>query len=269
MTPEFIGHDTQPVGSNVVYWIHKPEHTNPFTEGYIGITKSNALQRWKGHIYERKRGIKRNRPLSFAIQNESYLIFQVLIVNESFDDCLTYEKILRPKPMIGWNVMPGANVIDPTIGGELNRQRWLDKKRADNPAYLPFKLRTEQARYMYQLRKARIDMYKQVFEPCKPANHASKRNIDVRNTSGTTGVRWYPKYGLWNAQIMVDGTQIGLGYYLDKHEASKAYQAADAIRIEYRLGNITLQATIQNIKSLRKPNQRTKNKHPSMCSNCG
>lgn len=269
MTPEFIGHDTQPVGSSVVYWIHKPEHINPFAEGYVGITKSNALQRWKRHIYDRNRGIKRNRPLSLAIQNEPYLIFQVLIVNDLFDDCLTYEKALRPHPMIGWNVMAGANVIDPTIGGELNRQRWLNKKRADNPAYLPVKLRTEQARYMYQLRKARIDMYSQVFEPCKPANYASKRNMDVRNTSGMTGVRWYPKYGLWNAQIMVDGTLIGLGYYSDKHKASQAYQIADAIRIEYRLGNATLQSTIQSIRSLPKPNNRTKNRQAHTISNCG
>ena len=34
-----------------VYWIHLPEHTDIFTEGYVGFTKLTPHERFKTHKY--------------------------------------------------------------------------------------------------------------------------------------------------------------------------------------------------------------------------
>lgn len=49
----------------------------------------------------------------------------------------------------------------------------------------------------------------------------NNRNASLRkdNTSGVTGVKWYKRYGKWNAQIRINGKDKNLGYFDDKFEA--------------------------------------------------
>ena len=48
--------------SHAVYWIRRPEHTNIFTEGYVGVS-NNAEKRWKFH-----RGSATNAHLKGAVK---------------------------------------------------------------------------------------------------------------------------------------------------------------------------------------------------------
>lgn len=40
--------------------------------------------------------------------------------------------------------------------------------------------------------------------------------------SGYRGVSWYPRYGVWRAQVQFKGKRIHLGYFHDVHDAGIA-----------------------------------------------
>ena len=89
--------------SSVVYWIHSPEHTDIFTQGYVGIS-SNVKKRWYDH---------KNKPSNVHLKNAinkygwDNLIKQIiLIANDSY--CLLMETKLRSVEKIGWNVVAGG-----------------------------------------------------------------------------------------------------------------------------------------------------------------
>jgi len=86
-----------------VYWIHHPEHTDMFTQGYIGIT-NNTKTRWNDH---------NKRPSNLHIERaikkygwDSLVKEVVLVADRNY--CLNIELQLRPKNSIGWNVVLGG-----------------------------------------------------------------------------------------------------------------------------------------------------------------
>lgn len=94
-----------------VYWIHLPEHTDMFTEGYIGITSKTAKERFKTHLKDSKRN---DRPRS-VINNAVFKYKDVLIVETLLICTPEYasevEAKLRPSPRIGWNLAPGGGDV--------------------------------------------------------------------------------------------------------------------------------------------------------------
>ena len=83
-----------------LYWIHHPHvHTDPFTEGYIGVTV-NRRKRFNTHYREG------NPQLKQAIKRGA-----CMLVLESFDDndsAYLRESEYRPNPNIGLNVNKGG-----------------------------------------------------------------------------------------------------------------------------------------------------------------
>lgn len=59
----------------------------------------------------------------------------------------------------------------------------------------------------------------------------NQKNLQKRpnNTSGVTGVSWYPARNKWHQRIQVNGTQIHLGYFSDLQEAAKARKEAEIL----------------------------------------
>ena len=60
-------------------------------------------------------------------------------------------------------------------------------------------------------------------------NQENHRNISIgsHNTSGHIGVCWAKREGVWRPRIMIDGTEISLGYYCDIKDAINARACAD------------------------------------------
>ena len=56
----------------------------------------------------------------------------------------------------------------------------------------------------------------------------SRAGLGLRrdNASGYRGVTWAAKRGRWQAQIQVEGKRHFLGYFTDKDDAARAYDAA-------------------------------------------
>ena len=93
-----------------VYWIRKVEHTNIYTEGYVGVS-TNIERRWREHVTEARAN---RHPNSFLLNviNKHYpdnLIFEIVYLSNE-DNCYNYEEMLRPETNIGWNLRSGGPV---------------------------------------------------------------------------------------------------------------------------------------------------------------
>ena len=94
-----------------VYWIHHPDHTDMFSQGYIGVSKS-AKRRFVEHARS-----KANRHLRFAIDKHGWdnlVKKEILIAEEAY--CLDIERKLRPMDGIGWNLVMGGGKPPPSYG---------------------------------------------------------------------------------------------------------------------------------------------------------
>jgi stalled ribosome alternative rescue factor ArfA len=86
-----------------IYWIHCLDHTDIFTQGYVGISKS-AEKRWIQHF--KRSG---NRHLNFAIEKYGWdnLVKEKIVIGGK-DYCLDIERKLRSADGIGWNLVAGG-----------------------------------------------------------------------------------------------------------------------------------------------------------------
>lgn len=58
------------------------------------------------------------------------------------------------------------------------------------------------------------------------SQNGANRRVQVNNTSGYCGVYWRKDGQKWCAKIEVEQRSIHLGYFTDKHDAARAYNAA-------------------------------------------
>lgn len=86
-----------------VYWIRHEDHTDMFTQGYIGISK-NTAQRFKNHVRQ-----PTNTHMENVIKKYGWdsLVKQVVLIGDK-DYCLDIEKKLRPVDFVGWNATAGG-----------------------------------------------------------------------------------------------------------------------------------------------------------------
>lgn len=86
-----------------VYWIHLPEHTNIFTQGYIGVSK-DVCKRWNEHHKKTNNMHLKNAINKYGWDN---LIKDNVLIG-SKDYCLTIETKLRNTENVGWNIVSGG-----------------------------------------------------------------------------------------------------------------------------------------------------------------
>jgi group I intron endonuclease len=102
-----------------VYWVRQAEHTDIFSQGYVGIT-NNFTKRMEGHKNRPQNGHFRNVINKYGWDN---LVKEVVVIAEE-DYCLDVETKLRPEKGIGWNIAIG--------GGKPPVTRWnLGKTMSD------------------------------------------------------------------------------------------------------------------------------------------
>lgn len=102
-----------------VYWVRQAEHTDIFSQGYVGITK-NFTKRMNDHKRGGENAYFTNVVKKYGWDN---LVKEVIVIAEE-DYCLDVETNLRPEKGIGWNIAIG--------GGKPPLTRWnLGKKMSD------------------------------------------------------------------------------------------------------------------------------------------
>ena len=87
-----------------LYWIKYPEHKDPKTEGYIGITSQSLEKRLKDHSYNTKNKHIRNRV------NSGKCIILLLEDNLTQEQAKKIEEEYRPTQNIGWNLNKGGDL---------------------------------------------------------------------------------------------------------------------------------------------------------------
>lgn len=237
----YKGIEHQPKGASVVYWIHKPEHTDITKQGYVGITHNMARDRWIAHKSASRRKTDQNcKVVNNAIRKHPNLIYEIVLVADTREYCERIEGLLRPTNNIGWNIARGGMPVDTMMGGIANSRRWI-QHWIDNPIEAANRWwETEQA----LLNKQAIE-YRRATKP-KAYTQDWKPHKDSR--SGCTGVTWFTKYSKWRAQIGVSPIVITLGHFDTKEQAQDAYLQAKAIYKSHKRGEIELHEAIRQIK---------------------
>jgi len=94
-----------------VYWIHLPEHTDMFTEGYIGVTRNTAKARYDQHCRAVNSKKGRGSIISRAIvkYGKNGLIAETIVICD-IGYAADLESKLRPKDGIGWNIVKGGGL---------------------------------------------------------------------------------------------------------------------------------------------------------------
>jgi len=94
-----------------VYWIRLAEHTDMFSEGYIGITSKTTAERFKSHIKESKRRDRKRYRINNVVAKYLDVLEVDTLVICSDDYAIELEAKLRPTPKIGWNITAGGQNV--------------------------------------------------------------------------------------------------------------------------------------------------------------
>lgn len=105
----------------VVYWIHYPEQSDPFCDGYIGIS-TNLPERVSNHKRRNKHMF--NRLMKGAV-------IEVLHECETLDKAAEKEKEYRPHSNIGWNLNAGGDSPPSQVGRTYSAQKLKGDQRTD------------------------------------------------------------------------------------------------------------------------------------------
>ena len=97
-----------------VYWIHHPEHTDPYEEGYVGVS-----------IHPEYRIKQHRRHREFW---DDRVTWKILHEYDTSEESYDKEREYRPQSGIGWNIAKG--------GGTLNRERNTSGKRSLHSSYM-------------------------------------------------------------------------------------------------------------------------------------
>ena len=106
-----------------VYWYHLKEHTDKFTQGYVGVTVNLHIR----HNIHKQEHPQRNSIINKAFKKygEDQLIRTVLFTGTK-KAAYSLEKALRPKEKIGWNIAIGGG-YPPDCTGRHHSQETKEK----------------------------------------------------------------------------------------------------------------------------------------------
>lgn len=108
-----------------VYWIRLINHTDVFSEGYVGVTTQKVSYRFSQHLNQSK---KSNLPLYNAIRKhgKENIIVETVLIGD-VDYVYDVESLLRPSDRIGWNCAKGG---DKSSLGRVAKKRTLSHSKA-------------------------------------------------------------------------------------------------------------------------------------------
>ena len=110
----------------VVYWIHNHEHTDPYTQGYIGVTV-DFERRMKTHLKHVKEKTHLNENLQENLLKENV---RIDILHEDLEEiCYDLERNYRPDLYIGWNISKGGSDGGVTRTGYKLSDDFREKRR--------------------------------------------------------------------------------------------------------------------------------------------
>lgn len=114
------GYDTS------LYWIKSTSMDDPYSQGYVGITV-NLKSRSQDHSRYTEDHFKK-RPKSFKEEYYKGALSMVVLFHGDRESCLKLEKLMRPRPRVGWNLAEGGVFTGIYNHGHLYYSRILGKE---------------------------------------------------------------------------------------------------------------------------------------------
>jgi hypothetical protein len=143
------------------------------------------------------------------------------------------KELLQYDPCTGtlnWIARPSNRVRVGDVAGYADNHGYL-RIRIDNVGYYAHRLS-----FLYMLGEMpdEVDHINHVRDDNRwcnlgAANPAiNRKNLTMRtdNSSGITGVSWYPKISKWRSEIKINGKRVHLGYFKDLKKAKAARSKA-------------------------------------------
>ena len=173
-----------------MYWIRHKDHTDMFSQGYIGVSK-DVQNRWKYH-----KRCKQNAHLTNAIALYGWnnLIKQIVIEAE-IDYCLDIERKIRPSDKIGWNIVKGGG-LPPSVpwnkgipATEEVRKRLSEMGKGRPSPRKGVKL-SEETKQKIRLAKLGLKQTPEHIEKCKIAKIGKKQSLVTCPHCNKIGGAW-------------------------------------------------------------------------------
>lgn len=96
------------MNNHFVYWYHLKEHTNPYIQGYIGVTKNLAKRHYE---HFRLNNVQYHFYRAIQKYGKENIIRTILHENVSRNEAYDLERQYRPTNNIGWNYNSGGKVL--------------------------------------------------------------------------------------------------------------------------------------------------------------
>ena len=114
-----------------LYWIHLDIHTDPESEGYVGVSK-NPTSRIATHLRRAEKGNHHNSNLIETVKTcgKDSMKSQILFSGTEAD-CYDKEFLLRPTKNIGWNITEGGRMGSGAPYGVPKNREKLNAKKAE------------------------------------------------------------------------------------------------------------------------------------------
>lgn len=109
-----------------VYWIHLSEHTDVFSEGYVGFTSKTAEKRFAQHCVDTpKQSGCRHLYSAIETYGDALIVDTLCICTNDYG--LWLEQQIRPHPYIGWNIATGGKA--PMLGKKSSEKTIEQQKK--------------------------------------------------------------------------------------------------------------------------------------------
>lgn len=140
----------------VLYWIRLPEHTDPKTEGYIGVSKRYEA-RLLDHYNAIQKGTHKNPHLVNAVNKHGWegLIKEAIYTGEEHE-CYEVQSTYRPFKEAGWNIAPGGHRGPGWLSGRKKGKNSTSKQKVSTD-----KKRPEEQLARAEARKIRLETREQ------------------------------------------------------------------------------------------------------------
>ena len=104
--------------THIVYWIYNTKtHTDPMTEGYIGVTSQRLVSRLNHHKNVAKNGVSNiltdgKTAVARHLKNEELADIGIRPITRKISKELAYkiEGLMRPSTNVGWNGYKGGSI---------------------------------------------------------------------------------------------------------------------------------------------------------------
>lgn len=204
-----------------VYWIRLPEHTDVFTQGYVGITKKTALQRYSSHKSKANKSDK-NLPVLNAIRKYGdYLEVETLVIC-SIEYACWLENKLRPNVRIGWNIAEGGEF--PTKNNPVSDEARENMRKAQTG-----RKHSEETKQKIALANSKRVWTEESKEKASKSKTGIKASDEARRKISLASM------GRTQSQDSINKTRIGKFYFYMKKNVD-VYSIADRLYSYYLEG---------------------------------